>query len=155
LEIDLAKMFDVVFGAAWMILPPASWCWPAPAGQVHRRVLHRELGAEVAVDPLDGRVALGDGPLGHEVEDVVGPVLHGRVADARAGLGEQLHDGGVQRVRAVRRGGATLDVVHVGALVGDDDGPLELAHVLRVDAEVGLQRHLDADARRDVHERPA
>jgi hypothetical protein len=33
--------------------------------------------------------------------------------------------------------------VHVGALVGDDDRPLELAHVLRVDAEVGLQRHLD------------
>src|SRR3954451_12159108 len=31
LEIDLAKMFDVVFGAAWTILAPASWCWPWPA----------------------------------------------------------------------------------------------------------------------------
>src|ERR671926_1527163 len=31
LEIDLAKMFDVVFGAAWMIFAPASWCWPWPA----------------------------------------------------------------------------------------------------------------------------
>ena len=55
----------------------------------------------------------------------------------------------------VRRRGAALDVVHVGALVGDDDRPLELAHVLRVDAEVGLQRHLDLDARRDVDERAA
>jgi hypothetical protein len=99
LEIDLAKMFDVVFGAAWTILPPASWCWPLPAkaierispwarspSQVDRRVLHRELRAEVAVDPLDGRVALGDRALGHEVEDVVRPVLHGRVADAAPGL---------------------------------------------------------------------
>jgi hypothetical protein len=31
LEIDLAKMFDVVFGAAWTIFAPASWCWPLPA----------------------------------------------------------------------------------------------------------------------------
>src|SRR3954471_19306009 len=35
-EIDLAKMFDVVFGAAWMIFPPASWCWPSPANAIDR-----------------------------------------------------------------------------------------------------------------------
>ena len=127
----------------------------ALAHEVDRRVLHRELRAEVAVDPLDGRVALGPRALGDEVEDVARPVLHGRVADARARLGDQLDDGGVQRVRRVRRRGAALDVVHVGALVGDDERPLELAHVLRVDAEVGLQRHLDVDARRHVDERAA
>ena len=32
---------------------------------------------------------------------------------------------------------------------------LELAHVLRVDAEIGLERHLDPDARRHVDERSA
>src|SRR3954451_16140362 len=127
----------------------------ALAHEVDRGVLHRELRAEVAVDPLDGRVRLGHRPLRHEVEDVVRPVLDGRVADPRAGLGEELDDGRVQRVRAVRRGGAALDVVHVAALVGDDDRPLELAHVLRVDAEVGLQRHLDVDARWDVDDRAA
>src|SRR5205085_10145115 len=36
LEIDLAKMLEVVFGAAWMILPPASWCWPWPAKAIER-----------------------------------------------------------------------------------------------------------------------
>src|SRR4051812_31665166 len=36
LEIDLAKMFDVVFGAAWTILAPASWCWPLPANAIDR-----------------------------------------------------------------------------------------------------------------------
>src|SRR3954469_6749055 len=35
-EIDLAKMFDVVLGALWMILPPASWCWPLPANAIDR-----------------------------------------------------------------------------------------------------------------------
>src|SRR5215208_1210746 len=40
----------------------------ALAHQVDRRVLHRELRAEVAVDPLDGGVGLGAGALGHQVE---------------------------------------------------------------------------------------
>jgi len=48
-----------------------------------------------------------------------------------------------QRVRLVDRRGAALDVVHVGALVDDDQRALELAHVLGVDTEVGLQRDLD------------
>jgi len=47
---------------------------------------------------------------------------------------------GVQRVGLVNRRGAAFHVVHVGALVHDDQGPLELAHVLGVDPEVGLQR---------------
>jgi hypothetical protein len=58
-----------------------------------------------------------------------------------------------RRVGLVDRRGAALDVVNVGALVGDDQGPLELAHVLGVDPEVGLQRDVDVHARRDVDER--
>ncbi len=161
-------MFDVVFGAAWhdlrarvLVLARAGegdrehLAVGALAHQVDRRVLHGQLGAEVAVDPLDGRVGLGDRALGDEVVDVLRPVLHGRVADPRARLGDQLDHGGVQRVRRPHRGGAALDVVHVGALVGDDQRPLELAHVLGVDPEVGLQRHLDVHARRHVDERAA
>jgi hypothetical protein len=48
-----------------------------------------------------------------------------------------------------------FDVVHLGALVGDDQRALELAHVLGVDPEVRLQRHLHLDARRHVDERAA
>ena len=59
----------------------------------------------------------------------------------------------VQRVGGVHRRRAALDVVHLAALVGDDQRALELAHVLGVDAEVGLQRHLDVHARRHVDER--
>ena len=155
-------------GATWTALPPASWCWPLPAKaierispwrlrahQVDRRVLHRQLRAEVAVDPLHRRVLVRDGALGDEVVDVVRPVLDRRVAHPRARLGDDLDDRRVQRVGRVLRGGAALDVVHERALVGDDQRALELAHVLGVDPEVGLQRHLDVHSRRDVHERAA
>ena len=123
------------------------------AHQVDRRVLHGQPGADVAVDPLDVRFGLGPGPLRHQVVDVGGPVLDGRVRDARTRQGHELDHGRVQRVGRVHRSRAPLDVVHLGALVGDDQRALELAHVLGVDPEVGLQRHVDLDARRDVDER--
>src|SRR5215212_8185257 len=84
----------------------------ALAHQVDAWVLHRELRAEVAVDPLDGRVGVGPCALGDQVEHVVRPVLDGRVADSRARLGEQLDDGGMEAVARVRRRRAALDVVH-------------------------------------------
>ncbi len=31
LEMDLDTMVELVSGAAWIILAPASWCWPGPA----------------------------------------------------------------------------------------------------------------------------
>jgi hypothetical protein len=66
-----------------------------------------------------------------------------------------LHDRGVQRVGGVDRRGAAFDIVHVGVLVDDDQGAFELAHVLGVDAEVGLQRNLDVDPLGHVDERAA
>ena len=120
-----------------------------------RRVLHGQLRAQVAVDPLHRRALLGDGALGDQVVDVGGPVLDGRVADLGAGLGDDLDHRRVQRVGGVDGSGAALDVVHVRALLGDDQGALELAHVLGVDPEVGLEGHLDLDARGHVDERAA
>jgi hypothetical protein len=61
----------------------------------------------------------------------------------------------MERVGRVDRRRAALDVVHVGVFVDDDQRPLELAHVLGVDPEVGLEGHLDLDARRHVDERAA
>src|SRR5215204_197623 len=127
----------------------------ALAHKVDRRVLHREPGTEVAVDPLDGRVLVGRAPLGDEVVGVVRPVLDGRVPYPRARLCDKLNDRRMKRVRSIRRGRAALDVVDVGVLVGDDERPLELAHVLRVDPEVRLKRDIHANAGRDVHERAA
>src|SRR5699024_6323292 len=123
------------------------------AHQVDRRVLHRHLGADVAVDPLHGRALLAGGALGDQVVHVVRPVLDGRVAAPATLLDHDLHHGRVQRVGGVDRRGATLDVMHVGILVDDDQGPLEHAHVLGVDPEICLQRDLHVDTRRHVDER--
>ena len=47
---------------------------------------------------------------------------------------------------------AALDIMHVGARRGNDQGALELTHVLRIDAEVRLQRNFYPYALRDVDE---
>src|SRR5450756_1395576 len=51
------------------------------------------------------------------------------------------------------RGGAAFEVADIGALVGDDQRPLELSGVALVDAEIGRQLHRAAHARRHVDER--
>ena len=61
----------------------------------------------------------------------------------------------MQGIGGVDRRGTALDVVHLCAFIGDDQRALELTHVLRVDPEVGLQRDVDLDARRDIDERAA
>src|SRR5581483_3557587 len=118
-------------------------------------VLHGQLGAEVAVHPLHDRVLVGHRPLGHQVVDVGGPVLDGRVADAGALLDDDLDDRGVQGVVRVGGSGTALHVVDVAAFLGDDQRPFELAHVLRIDAEVGLERYLHLYARGHVNEAAA
>src|ERR1035437_481639 len=82
---------------------------------------------------------MGVGSLGHEVVDVVRPVLDGRVADLRPGQRYDLNHRGVERVGRVDRRRATLDVVDLRTLVHDYQRPFALAGVLRVDAEIGLQ----------------
>ena len=73
----------------------------------------------------------------------------------RAGLDDDLDHRGVQRVGGVDRRGAALHVVHAGALIDDDQRPLELAHVLGVDPEIGLQRDLHLHALGHVDETAA
>ena len=109
----------------------------------HTGILHRETTADVAVDPLYLGVFHCDGAFGDEIKHVVGPVLDGDVLDLRALEGDELDYGGVEGGGGELRGGAALHVGDLGALVGDNEGALELAEVFRVDAEVGLERHGD------------
>ena len=119
----------------------------------HGRILHRQVAAEIAVDPFHRRGLAADGPLRDEVVDVVGPVLDRRVATAAVLLHDHLDDGRMEALGRVHRGGAALDVVHVGPLIDDDQRPLELPHALGIDAEIGLEREFDRHSLRDVDER--
>ena len=125
------------------------------AHEVDARVLHREPGPDVSVDPLDVCLGLGPRPLGDQVVDVVRPVLDGRVRDPRSFERNELDHRGVQGVGRVHRSGASFDVVHLGTDVSDDQRALELAHVLGIDPEVGLQGLIDDDIGGHVDERAA
>ena len=70
-------------------------------------------------------------------------------------LHDDLHDSAVQRVRAVDRRRAAFDIVDEAAFVGDDQRPLKLPHVFRVDPEVRLQRNFTLYAFRHVDEAAA
>ena len=65
----------------------------APCSRLHqpdRWVLHGQFRTEIAIDPFHGRVFVGSGSLGHEVVDVLRPVLNGRIAAACAFLNDDL-----------------------------------------------------------------
>ncbi len=98
--------------------------------------------------------------FGHEVVDaalavlVSGiPVLHRRVLDLGVVERDELDHRGVELVLVADRGSATFKIRDVGALVGDDQGSLELAGVGGVDAEVRRELHGAAHTLGDVAER--
>src|SRR4029077_13667594 len=64
-------------------------------------------------------------------------------------------DSTVERVVRVGWGRTAFDVMDVATLVGDDQRPLELAHVFGVNPEVGLERNVDFDTRGHVDEAAA
>ena len=85
-------------------------------------VFHGEAAAEVAVDPFHEGTFVGHGPLGDEVINVVGPVLDGGVAAAGVLFDGDFDHGRVKAFSGVHGGGAAFDVMHLGALVDDDEG---------------------------------
>ena len=121
----------------------------------HARILHRQARADVAIDPFHFRFLVGKPALGHEIEDVVRPVLDGDVLDFRAFHRDQLDHGAVQRGGVKLRRGAAFHVGHLRAFIDDDEGALELAEILGVDPEIGLERMLHFHAWRHVDERSA
>ena len=119
----------------------------------HARIFHGQTRADVAVDPFDFGVLHGQTALGHQVEDVVRPVLHRDVLNFRPFERDELDHRAVQGGGVKLRGRAAFHVGHLGTLVGNDQGALELTEVFRVDAEVGLQGVRDLDPGRHVDER--
>src|ERR1700694_3125984 len=112
--------------------------------QEYRRVLHGDFRAKVAIDPLHGGVAIRGSTFSHQVVDVLRPVLDGCVAHARALHNFDLYHRAVQAIAGIGWRCAALHIVDVRTRSGDNQYALELAHILGVDAEVSLQRNLNA-----------
>ena len=69
----------------------------------HCRVFHGQSGTDVAVDPLHPPLGFDPGPLGHQVVDVVGPVLDSRVGHPGRRLDNDLYNRRVEGVGGVDR----------------------------------------------------
>ena len=117
------------------------------------RILHRQARADVAIDPFHFGFLVGEPALGHEIEDVVRPVLDRDVLKFRAFHRDQLDHRAVQRGGVKLRRGAAFHVGQLRAFIDDDERALELPEILGVDPEIGLERMLHFHARRHVDER--
>ena len=121
----------------------------------HAGIFDRQPRADVAVDPFDLGVLMGDAAFGDEVEDVAAPVLHRDVLNLRALHGDQLDHRRVERGGLKFRRGAPFHIHQLRAFIGDDERALELPEVLGVDAEIRLQRMLHLHPRGNIDERAA
>ena len=122
---------------------------------VNRRILHRQMATQVSVHPLHHGILISERSLGHQIENIVGPVLDGRVPAPSVLLHHHLDHGGVKTLGGVHRSRTTLDIMHLCAFIHNDKRSLELPHTLFVDSEVGLKGEIDFDPRWDVDERTA
>ncbi|MNN17297.1 hypothetical protein D3C81_1304790 [compost metagenome] len=127
----------------------------AAAFQDNSRIFHRQLGTDVPIDPFHVCVLFGYRTFCNQVIDVWCPVLDRRVTDTRVLLHDDFNDRAMQRVRAVDRRRTTFGIMYEAALIGDDQRPFELPHVLRVDPEISLQRHFTLHAFRYVNKAAA
>ncbi|MNE49605.1 hypothetical protein D3C80_1441360 [compost metagenome] len=107
----------------------------------NRRILHGQLGADVAVHPFHGGILFGYRAFSYQVVDVRSPVLDSRITNACVLHTQNLNNCAVQGVRAVDRSCTALNIVHEAILIRKNERTLELSHILGVDAEVSLQRH--------------
>ena len=165
---DLEMMLEVVSSAAWIIFAPVSWCWPL-FGQRDREHFAARLRPFMTTpgyfmvrrEPIlqsihfTSAFFVREAALGDEIEDVRRPVLHGDVLDLRAFERDQLDHRAVQRGGVEFRRGAAFHVGQLRAFVANDERALELAEILGVDPEIGLERMLHFHARRHVDERAA
>jgi hypothetical protein len=124
----------------------------APALHDDAGIFHGETAADVAVDPANFGVFVGDAALGDEIEDIAAPVLHRDVLDFGALHGDEFDYRAVQSGGLKLRRRAAFHVHHFRAFIGDDERALELAELLAVDAEIGLERMLHFHAGRHVDE---
>ena len=116
------------------------------------RVFHGQAGTDIAIDPFDFGLFVGESAFGDEIEDILAPVLNSHVLDFCAFEGDELDDRAVEGGCFKFRSGAALHIHHLRAFVGDDQGPFKLAEVFRIDAEVGLEGVFHFDSRGDVDE---
>ena len=117
------------------------------------RIFHRQPRPDIAVDPFDLGIFMREPAFSDQIENVGRPVLHGDVLDLGAFERDELHHRAMQRRGLELRSSAAFHVGHFAAFVGNNERPLELPEIFRVDSEVSLERMFHFHPGRDVNER--
>src|SRR5690349_21575828 len=104
--------------------------------QVHGRIFHGQLTAQIPVYPFHRGFFVCYRPLGDQIVDVVSPVLDSGVAYTCTRLADDLHHSAVERLTGIGWRSAPFDIMHLCTLIDNDERPLELSHILAIDAEI-------------------
>ncbi len=118
------------------------------------RILHRHPTPQIAVYPLHPPMCFYPRPFGHEVVDVLVPILHRRIPHRRAFADDDFHDRRVERSTTIDWRTTALHIMDFGSWFRDDQRPLKLTRILCVDAKVCLEWQLDHDAGWHIDETP-
>ena len=93
--------------------------------------------------------------LRDQVIHVRRPILDRRITDPRVRRNVNFDNAAMERALGILRRGTALNVVNLSAFVRDNQRPLELADIRRIQPEIRLKREIDLDALGDVNERTA
>ncbi len=98
----------------------------AGAAEDYGRIVHRETSADIAVDPLHGRLFVGNGSFGHEVVDALRPILQTGDTTAGSPFHNNLDNPGMQGSSRQVRSRAAVDIVNKRSLFDHNERSLEL-----------------------------
>ena len=123
-----------------------------------RGIFPRHRAARFNLRPADlAASALAQPALGDEIVDPANPVLiagipilHGRIFDFSIIHRDQFNDRCVKLVFIAHGRSAALQIGDMAASLGNNQGPLKLASVFGIDAEIGRQFHRATNAFGDV-----
>ena len=90
--------------------------------------------------------------LRDQVIHVRRPILDRRITDPRVRRNVNFDNAAMERALGILRRGTALNVVNLSAFVRDNQRPLELADIRRIQPEIRLKREINLDTLGDVNE---
>ena len=113
--------------------------------QIDRRIFHSRFRTKVPINPLNCRIFHSPRPLGHEVVDIIRPVLNSGVAHIGTIEGKNFDNCSMQAIAGISRSSTSFNIMDTCSLVNDNQCPLKLTRIFIVNPEISLQRNIYLD----------
>ena len=106
--------------------------------QIDRRIFHSCFRTEVPINPLNRRIFHSPRPLGHEVVDIIRPVLNSCVAHVGTIKGKNFNNSRMETITRVCRSCTPFYIMNTCSFVNNNQCPFKLTRIFIVNSEVGL-----------------